>query len=524
MSEAPDAGAWLSGRAARTPERIAIEFEDRRVSFGALAAGARRRARGLAEHGVAPGDRVAVLVPNGLAWVETLHAVLSLGASILPLNLRLTASELALPLADARPTLLVHDDGPLAERAAEATQRIAAGPGAGGGVPLAAVRALAGTERGAGSNADPNAGSAASDAQRDGLRRASGAPDPAAILYTSGTTGAPKGCCLGAAAFEASARAAARHLAPPGDARAAGVARWLVCLPCFHVGGLQILVRGVLFGNSVVVHERFDPERVSHAFDHGSIHAVSLVPTMLEAILDARRDAPTPATLRLVLLGGAPASPELIARARAAGVPLAPTYGLTETCSQVATAPPGDLEPGLPPLPGVTLRIDGATRPGDAGEILVRSETLMKGYWERPDATAEALRHGWLHTGDEGRIDERGRLHVLDRRSDLIVSGGENVYPAEIEAVLRQHAAVADAAVVSIPDARFGARPLAWLAVRAPVADPSALCTELESFCRQRLAGYKIPAGFRFREQLPRSASGKLLRAALRREAAALVG
>jgi len=227
--------------------------------------------------------------------------------------------------------------------------------------------------------------------------------------------------------------------------------------------------------------------------------------------------AQAPLGLRCVLLGGGGAPATLLEEAVRLGYPLAPTYGLTEAASQVATGRPrpgaDPLAAGLEPLPGTRLRIvrdDGSpAQSGEPGEIQVKSATLMHGYWNRPAETARAFAGGWLRTGDVGSLDERGRLHVFDRRGDLIVSGGENVYPAEIESVLCEHPGVAEAGVRGVPDEEFGRRPVAWLVQRpADAPEPG----ELERFCRERLAGYKVPLRFHAVAALPRSASGKLQR------------
>jgi O-succinylbenzoic acid--CoA ligase len=224
-----------------------------------------------------------------------------------------------------------------------------------------------------------------------------------------------------------------------------------------------------------------------------------------------------PPGLQVVLLGGAAAAPELLERALAAGYPLCPTYGLTEATSQVATAAPPASEARRPApmlaVRGTELRIlaaEGAEAPvGMPGEILLRGPTVMQGYLHHPAATARALRDGWLHTGDVGYLDAEGGLHVLDRRDDLIVSGGENVYPAEVEAVLLERPSVEDAGVAGVPDADLGARVVAWIVV-APDARLSV--GELQQHCRERLAGFKQPREFRFVDALPRNAAGKLQR------------
>jgi O-succinylbenzoic acid--CoA ligase len=287
-------------------------------------------------------------------------------------------------------------------------------------------------------------------------------------------------------------------------------------MPLFHVGGLSIVVRSVLFGGPIRLHSRFDAARVSDALDAGDIAGISLVPTMLSRLLDHRGPRPAPAGLQVLLLGGAAASPELLARARFAGYPVCPTYGLTEATSQVATARPqrpgASRPPPMLPLPGVEVRIvvegeDASV--GEPGEIVVGGPTVMQGYLDDPVATALALRDGWLHTGDIGFLDDAGGLHVLDRRDDLIVSGGENVYPAEIEAVLVGHPSVAEAGVSGVPDADLGSRVVAWIvASDATTADPQ----ELAAFCRAHLAGFKCPREFRIASALPRTEAGKLQR------------
>jgi O-succinylbenzoic acid--CoA ligase len=318
--------------------------------------------------------------------------------------------------------------------------------------------------------------------------------------------------------FAASAAASAAHL----GIGTAGELRWLACMPLFHVGGLAILTRSVLAGAPVVLHERFDPERVCASLDRDTIGLASFVPTMLRRVLEARGDAAPPTALRAVLVGGAPAPAELLESAWKRGLPALPTYGLTEACSQVATLPPALLgrvvDAAGRALPGtdVVIRDSGGRdlAPGEAGEICVRGATVMRGYRGRPEATRRALRGGWLHTGDVGVLDEQGLLRVLDRRSDLIVSGGENVRPAEVERVLESHPGVREAAVVGRADPDLGQRVTACVVPADPGCPPD--LAELQAWCRPRLAAFKVPRALRVLETLPRTASGKLRRAALR--------
>jgi O-succinylbenzoic acid--CoA ligase len=475
---------WLLERAARTPKAPALSLaggvagdsarEARALDWSELASEARAMAAVLAQAGVEPGDRVATLLRSS-EFAIVAHAVWLRGATLLPLNLRLAAPELVFQLRDAEARLLVHGDGELAARADEVAAAVPTLAKAAGGVG-ASLRAA--TDEAVASPAFARA--------------------PLAILYTSGTTGRPKGAVLSAASFLASAEASRRHLGSRPDDRC------LACMPLFHVGGLSILVRSLLLGSCVEVQDGFDAEAVAAALHANRITDVSFVANMLARVLDVRGERRAPAALRTVLLGGGPVPEPLLREARGRGYPVAPTYGLTEACSQVATRAPGDDgAAGLRPLPGVDLRIAAD------GEILVRGPMLMDRYWKRPAETSRALRDGWLHTGDVGRLHADGTLTVLDRRRDLIVSGGENVYPAEIEEVLLAHPDVAEAGVGPRPDPRYGARPVAWIVAR-PGRTP--VDAELAAFCRERLAAFKLPVGFHRVSELPRTAAGKLKR------------
>jgi O-succinylbenzoic acid--CoA ligase len=320
-------------------------------------------------------------------------------------------------------------------------------------------------------------------AAEDGLPHVFGGDPLVAVMHTSGTTAAPKPVPLSYGNFLASALGSAVALGlDPAE-------RWLCPMPLTHVGGLSIPIRSAIYGTTTVLHGRFDTEAVLRDLMDPArrITLVSLVPTMLARLLDA--GLADPPTLRWALLGGGPISPPLLERAAAAGVPVAPTYGMTEACSQIATF-------GWP-LPGVELRLA-------AEEILVRGPIVSAG------AVAE---DGWLHTGDLGRFDARGRLEISGRKADTIVSGGENVAPAEVEAALLSHPAVADAAVFGLADPEWGEA----VAARVVPRDGAALSAEeLRAHCAARLARFKVPKEVRFCDELPRTPSGKLLRRELR--------
>ena len=416
--------AWLPRAAARHPDRPAVNA----LTYAALERLATTGARRLAARGVGAGDRVGIALIPGNAFCVALHACLALGAIAVPVDLRLRARERAAVLA-ATTTVI---DAPLDD---------------GQQTDVAPV-----TEH------DLSA--------------------TAIVVHTSGTSGAPRPIELTYGNWLWSALGSATALGLDG------AERWLCTLPLSHVGGLSIVVRSVIAATTAIVHERFDHHRVLDALrDPGGPTIVSLVPTTLTRLLDAGlRDPPA---LRWALLGGAPIAPSLLARAGAAGVAVAPTYGLTEACSQVSTL-------GAP-LFCTTVAI------APDGEILVSGPTVAP-------ASGPVLA-----TGDLGRLDAGGALSVIGRKADTIVTGGENVAPAEVEAVLESHPAVAEAAVHGRPDAQWGEALVATVVVRAAVdAD------ELHAHCAARLAAFKAPKAIEFADALPRTASGKLRRAALR--------
>ena len=473
---------WLGERARRDPDALALRDGEHELSYGQLAARVERLAGRLVALGLAPGDRVAVLMDASCRLVELVHATQRCGATLVPLNTRLVPAEIAALVLDAEPQLLLHDR----ERAAD----------------LEEARARAGAMRVVEANNEL-------DAVPPTDAPAPRPLDPAAILtilYTSGTTGWPRGVMLTNGNHFASAAASRAHLGMLSEDR------WLVVLPLYHVGGLAIVFRSVLDGVAIVLHSRFDPARAAAALRQEGVTLVSLVPTMLFRLLEHDGGRPFPPSLRCVLVGGGPARPALLERALALGMPVAPTYGLTEAASQVATAAAGDAvrrpESAGKVLPGTRLRISEPDASG-CGEILVHGPTVMAGYFRQHQATARALSDGWLHTGDVGRLDAAGFLYVLDRPADLIVSGGENVYPAEVEAVLLAHPAVLEAAVYARPDPDWGQQVVAAVILRAecPVDGQ-----DLRAWCKARLAGYKVPCVIEHVATLPRTASGKVRR------------
>jgi O-succinylbenzoic acid--CoA ligase len=486
----------LTHRAAVTPGATAVIDADRdeRLTVAELDTAVEGTAGRLATLGVRPGDRLGVLLPTGRAAVEAVHAAIRLGAVAVPLGPRLPPTDLADRLDRAEVAALLCDatTEDAAVAAAEAVD--------GATVPVVSVD-------------DPEAGATAlADRTPDAVVPHDWALDSTLFVpFTSGTTGRPKGVRLTVGNVLASAVASALRL---GLDRAE---TWHVALPCHHVGGLTPLVRLPLYGMTVVVRESFDADAVAADVEAYDVTATSLVPTTLRRLLDATEGSLGP-SMRAVLLGGAPATGDLLDRCRDRDVPIFPTYGMTETASQIATATPAEARahPGTVgrPLFWTDLSVrseDGDERPpGEVGELVVSGPTVSPGYL---DDDRPAFGPNGLHTGDVGYRDEDGRVWVVGRTDDLIVTGGENVAPATVADAILSHPDVADAAVVGLPDDEWGER-VAALVVPREGADPSA--ADVESHCRDRLAAYELPRTIRFGEAVPRTDSGTVRRDAVR--------
>lgn len=495
---------WLARCAAQIPAQRAIRCGTAVRTYAELEHDARALALLLAAGGIRPGDRVALLARNGLPFVVVVHALMKLGAILVPLNARLTAAEIAWQIGDAGPALLLADahHAEMAQAIEQLHPDLSCAPiDEAGRIPLASPPGHAFGR----SHID------ASQAQDTPLHETIDLGEPQAIIYTSGTTGRPKGAIITYGMQWWSAMGSMLNLEHrAGDS-------WLALLPFFHIGGLAILLRAVIAGTNIIVHDRFDPAAANGAIRHEGVTLVSVVAVMLQRMLDdldvTGQDLPG---LRYALLGGGPAPRPLLEAAARRSIPVLQTYGMTETCSQAVTLPPADAlrklgSAGLPLTP-VQLQIwrDGVSAvPGAEGEIMLRGPTITSGYWGQPDATAASFKDGWFATGDIGRLDDEGYLTVLDRRADLIISGGENVYPAEIEAALLAHPAIADAGVRGIADLHWGQVPIAFVALRDGL---SATPDELRTHLAARLAPYKLPRVIIFVAALPRNAAGKLLR------------
>jgi O-succinylbenzoic acid--CoA ligase len=462
--------------------RMAVVDGSVRLTWADLDAKADAITRGLLTAGVRRGSRVAIIAGPSAAVVATLHAIARVGAVAVPVGTNLTRSEMAATAEVIRADAVVVGPG-FADAGAMLASRV---------LDVARLAIPAGAEIPAvGPAPEPD--------------------DPAVIVLTSGTTGRPKAVVLSTAALTASAQSWLAAL-PPASA-------WLLAVGLAHIAGIGLVWRAALSGVPLVVLERADAASIVTALDADPAPShVSLVPTTLTRILDATGDTPAPSSLRAVPLGGGPVPSDLVRRALAADWPIVPTYGLSEAGSGVTALATSDaaVHPGSagPALPGVRIRIADPDHDG-VGEIEVDTPGRFSHYLDDPDATAAALTDdGWLRTGDLGSLDADGRLTVVDRRSDRIVRGGENISPSEVEAVLLDHPAISDAAVVARRDATYGQVPIAGIVLRPGVTDPGD--DPLTAFCRERLARFKVPVAFTRLDELPRTASGKLRRETLR--------
>ncbi len=491
--------------AAKAPDAVALWFEGRETTYGALDRASSRCANALIAAGVKPGDRVGVLAKGNDDFFVLWFGCLKARACLTPVNWRLAPPEIAFILSDAGAEVLI-----CGETFAELADTIA------GDTP--AVRHRVQFEPGHASWPDFRAWIGAyPDADP---RLASDSQDDVIQLYTSGTTGLPKGVQLSEANYEAVFISATQRWArfEEGDAV-------LVALPLFHVAGANMAMLGLLQGARAIVMRETDAGKIIHLIGEHGIKQAFMVPALINMVLQH----PTCATadfgpLEQVYYGASPISEEVLKRAQDRfGASFTQLYGLTETIGMGTYLSPeahaeGRLRACGVPSPLVEVRIKaehGPAAPMEVGEIEMRSPGVMKGYWNRPDATAEAIdAEGWFRTGDAGFFDEAGYLFIHDRVKDMIVSGGENVYPAEVENALFSHPAVADAAVIGVPDERWGEAVKAVIVLRPGAeADPTALIAH----CRGLIAGYKIPKSVDFTDVLPRNASGKVLRRELRK-------
>jgi long-chain acyl-CoA synthetase len=482
----------LEDAAAGHPDHLAIRMDDYTLTYARLRDAAGRMSELLASYGIEPGDRVGLMLPNIPAFPIAFYGALAAGAVVVPMNPLLKEREVAYYLGDSGAKAVVTWDmfaGEAAKGAADAgAQMISSAT-----VDLA-------------DKLDGLAPARASSGRHD--------DDDAVILYTSGTTGRPKGAELTHAGLVRNATITTKTLINGGlDDVVMG------CLPLFHVFGLTCgLNAAVGTASTLTLLPRFDPAKALDIIQRDGVTIFEGVPTMYAAILhlpDA--DPAKAATLRVCVSGGASLPVEILRGfEKKFGCIILEGYGLSETSPVASFNHPDKVrKPGSigTPIEGVQMRLiddNGQTVPeGEIGEIAIRGHNVMKGYWHKPEATAEAIRDGWFRTGDMARVDEDGYYYIVDRKKDLIIRGGYNVYPREIEEVLHEHPAVAEVAVIGIPHPSLGEEVGAAVALK-PGA--SATPEELRAFARDRVAAYKYPRRVWLVDALPKGPTGKILR------------
>ena len=492
----------LTETAARHGERPALKLDDTVLTYAQLDAAAARVAGLLRERGLQPRDRVGVMLPNVPYFPVVYYGVLRAGGVVVPMNVLLKDREVTYYLQDSQARLLLAWHG-----FAEDAEKGAANAGA---------QALLVTP------GDFEQLLAAATPVEEVVAR--GAEATAVILYTSGTTGRPKGAELTHANLATNARVFNETLvhATPEDVI-------LGALPLFHsfgqTCGMNTAVRA---GACLTLLPRFDPAKALEILQRDRVTIFEGVPTMYIALLNVPdRDQYDVSALRICVSGGAALPVEVLRGFDAAfGASILEGYGLSET-SPVASFnhPDRERKPGSigTPLEGVEMRVvdldDRDLPPGEPGEILIRGHNVMKGYWDRPEATEEALRGGWFHSGDIARTDEDGYFYIVDRKKDLILRGGYNVYPREVEEVLYEHPAVAECAVIGVPHEEYGEE-VAAAVVRKPGSEVTP--GQLQEHLKARMAAYKYPRRIWFVEGLPKTATGKIMRREVRAPEAAL--
>ena len=501
-------GRWVTRRAFLHGGRAAFISGDTIRTYSELDERTDRLASALLGLGVRRGDRVAVLLVNSMEFMEVLIGSAKIGAVTVPINVRLAGAEIGYILADAGADVFVFH-GALGGSALPALEE----PGV-----RVRHRVRAGDSPGTGETGYEDLVAQGSHGALDSDVRGS---DPAFIMYTSGTTGRPKGAIL---THDNLLWNAINMLGTEQGLRGSDVT--LAVAPMFHIGGLGVHTLPLLYvGGTSVILSSFDPAGTLKAMAESRVTVQFMVPAMWSALTQQPDfDSHDLSALQFAMGGGSPVPLTVIDFMRERGVPFSEGFGMTETAPLVSVLDSAHVASRAGSIGRVAVHVDARIVDADdrdvpadtVGELLVRGPNVFAGYWMRPEATAEAFRGGWFHTGDLGRMDSEGFITLVDRKKDMIISGGENVYPIEVEQVLFRHHAVRDAAVVGGPDDTWGERVVAVV-----VADPAAGAEpdgdELISWCRERLAHFKCPREVHIVTELPRNATGKLLKTELRR-------
>jgi long-chain acyl-CoA synthetase len=491
----------VTGSAARDAAAPAVRLGEQALTYGELDDRSARLATLLREHGLARGDRVGVMLPNVLEFPVAYYGVLRAGGIVVPMNVLLKRREIAFYLEDSGSKLLLAWHGFLGD---------AADGAADAGSELFAVEpeAFAATL----DALDPTADLIDTDAE-----------DTAVILYTSGTTGKPKGAELSHRNLDQNSEIASRTtlMVSAGDVV-------LGALPLFHSFGQTVGMNASMrVGACLTLVPRFDPGEALATIARDGVTHFYGVPTMYGALLHhpGREDFDT-SSLRICMTGGASMPVEVLHGFEAAfDTELMEGYGLSETSPVASSGHPGQVRKAGSigtPIERVEMRIvdedDAEVPQGEVGEIVIRGHNIMKGYWQRPEATAEAMRGGWFHSGDLGKVDEDGYFYVVDRKKDMIIRGGYNVYPREVEELLYEHPAIREAAVLAVPHPEWGEE-VGAAVVLEPGEEVAA--EEISAWVRERIAAYKYPRVVWFLEELPKGPTGKIVKREIELPAAA---
>lgn len=466
---------WLTKQAKLSPNKIAFELvNESTISFIEMEESSKRIARKLAGLDVKEGDHVGILASNSLEMACTIHALSYLGAVVVLLNTRLTAEEINYQLHDAEVSLLILDEEQI-KRELELKQYFT-------------FSGLFEQE----------------EEKEVKLKETIDLQAPFSIIYTSGTTGFPKGVVHTYSNHWWSAVSSALNLGLEKQDK------WLISLPLFHVSGLSTMLKSVIYGMPIYLMKKFDVDLMHKAIMEKKVTIVSVVTLMVQRLIERLGQESYPDTLRCMLLGGGPAPKVLLKKAQEKNVPVFQSYGMTETTSQIATLSSQDAlqkigSAGMPLLPA-ELKLANQGNDG-VGEIVAKGPMVTPGYYKNEAANQESFVDGWLHTGDLGYFDKAGYLYVVDRRTDLIISGGENIYPSEIENALTRIPEIKEAGVIGIEDETWGEVPVAFVVLNTEISEEAIL-----AFLAKSLAQYKLPKNIHVIDELPRNASNKLVR------------
>ena len=469
---------FLRKRAQLSPNKVAIEKGTEQVTFLQLLQSSETYARKLYSFSLQKGDVVSVFMSNSIELVEIIFALKHIGCITVLHNTRLTPAELEFQLVDAGSKFIICDY--------DTKEKITSKE-----VDVKSVQDVKDAEEIEGAI----------------FQEEFVLSDTDTIMYTSGTTGKPKGVKQTYGNHYWSASSSALNLGLHEEDC------WLVAVPLFHISGLSILMRGVIYGMRVVLHAKFESVEVNRSINEKRVTIISVVSAMLANLLENLGEGKYHDTFRCMLVGGGPVPVSLLEKCKRKSIPVVQTYGMTETCSQIVTLNAEDAwskvgSAGKPlfPCQMKIMKDEKELQANQAGEIVVKGPNVSPGYWNREELSSH---DGWFYTGDIGYIDEDGYLYVLDRRSDLIISGGENIYPAEIENVLVSHEQIIEAGVIGVTDEKWGQVPVGFI-----VLQKHSILTEddILSFVSERLAKYKVPKRIVVVESLPKNATNKLLR------------